>query len=167
VDSVIAPFLKVTVPVGVPLPGATTATVAVNATDCPDTAGFNDDARLVVLAALFTVCTSAVEVLGPNGFLPEYIAVMEWLPTASADVVNVALPSHTVPDPSTVVPSLKDTVPVIVPAVVEPTVAVKVTAWPYTVGFADAATVVVVGFCITTLWTNTGDMLPRKFASPL
>jgi hypothetical protein len=49
-----APSRKFTVPVGVPAPGLTTATVAVKVTDCPNTDGLTDDARLVVVLALFT-----------------------------------------------------------------------------------------------------------------
>ncbi len=36
VSSVVAPSLKVTMPVGVPAPGGITLTVAVNVTDCPN-----------------------------------------------------------------------------------------------------------------------------------
>jgi hypothetical protein len=55
VPSVVAPSLKVTVPVGVPLPGATTLTVAVNVTDCPYAEGLPDVLTPVVVLALFTV----------------------------------------------------------------------------------------------------------------
>lgn len=145
VDSVVVPFLKTTEPVGVPPPGATAATVAVNFTNCPNTDGFSDDVRLVVLAALLTVCASAAEVLGPYVVLPEYTAVMEWPPTTSAEVASVALPPLTVREPSTAVPSLKDTVPVIVPAVVELTVAVKITGCSKTVVLTEEARLVVDG----------------------
>jgi hypothetical protein len=60
VPSVVAPSLKVTVPVGVP---AVEVAVAVNVTDCPNLLGFSDEVRVVELAAGFTVCVSAVEVL--------------------------------------------------------------------------------------------------------
>ena len=40
VPRVVVPSLNVTVPVGVPAPGAVTVTVAVNVTDCPKTDGF-------------------------------------------------------------------------------------------------------------------------------
>jgi hypothetical protein len=43
--------VNVTVPVGLPLPGATTFTVAVRVTDRPNTAGFANDASSVVVAA--------------------------------------------------------------------------------------------------------------------
>ena len=40
VPSVFEPSLNVTVPLGLPLPGATAATVAVNVTDWPEADGF-------------------------------------------------------------------------------------------------------------------------------
>jgi len=55
VPSVVAPSRKVTVPDGLPAPGATTATVAVKVTLCPTVDGFTDDVRLVLVLALLTV----------------------------------------------------------------------------------------------------------------
>src|SRR5439155_1086528 len=49
------PSLKVTVPVGVPPPGATVATVAVKVTAWPVTAGLTDGFRATVVAAGLTV----------------------------------------------------------------------------------------------------------------
>ncbi|MGW8969766.1 hypothetical protein [Streptomyces platensis] len=49
---------KVTVPVGVPAPGATGATVAVNVTDWPTTDGSGEDVTVVVVAAWPTVWVS-------------------------------------------------------------------------------------------------------------
>ncbi len=49
--SVLVPSENVTVPVGVPLPGNTALTVAVNVTDCPAADGFTDEATVVVLVA--------------------------------------------------------------------------------------------------------------------
>jgi hypothetical protein len=46
---------KVTVPVGVPAPGATGATIAVKVTFCPFAEGFCDEVTLVVVLALFTI----------------------------------------------------------------------------------------------------------------
>ena len=63
VPSVTAPSRKVTVPVGVPDPGATALTVAVNVTDCPNSDGFTDEVTVVELLSLFTVCVIADEVL--------------------------------------------------------------------------------------------------------
>ena len=48
VPKVVAPSLKVTVPVGVPVPGATGLTVAVKLTDCPKTDGFWLELTVVV-----------------------------------------------------------------------------------------------------------------------
>jgi hypothetical protein len=55
VPSVVVPSRKLTVPDGLPAPGATTATVAVNVTDCPNTDGLRDDVRVVIVLALLTV----------------------------------------------------------------------------------------------------------------
>jgi len=55
VPNTVAPFLNVTVPVGVPLPGATAVTVAVNITDWPNTDGLCEEITTVELPALFTV----------------------------------------------------------------------------------------------------------------
>src|SRR5262245_41016158 len=55
------PSLKVTLPVGVPPPGATGVTVAVNVTEAPAIEGFDDDTTAVVVADLITVCTTSAE----------------------------------------------------------------------------------------------------------
>ena len=72
-----------------------------------------------------------------------YTAVIEWLPTASADVVNVAIPEPSkVPVPSVVNPSMNVTIPVGMPEPGATTVivAVNVTDWPNTDGLAEEAT---------------------------
>ncbi|MEE4417851.1 MULTISPECIES: hypothetical protein [Streptomyces] len=56
---------KVTVPVGVPAPGATGATVAVMDTVCPNVDGSGDEVTVVVVDALFTV-TEAKPLDGEN-----------------------------------------------------------------------------------------------------
>jgi hypothetical protein len=53
----------VTVPVGVPEPGATALTVAVNVTLCPKTDGLTDDVTVVELLSWLTVWVIAAEVL--------------------------------------------------------------------------------------------------------
>jgi len=66
VPSVVVPSRNVTVPVGVPVPGGTTATVAVKVTDCPKTGGLADEATVVVVLALaggLTVWVNAALVL--------------------------------------------------------------------------------------------------------
>ena len=68
--SVVAPSLKVIVPVGVPEPGAIAAMLAVNVTDWPDTDGFTEEATAVVLPAWFTVCVRVDEVLATKLLSP-------------------------------------------------------------------------------------------------
>ena len=55
VPRVVEPSRKVTVPVGVPLPGATALTVAVKVTDSPKTEDLSDEVTLLVVAAWLTV----------------------------------------------------------------------------------------------------------------
>ena len=109
-----APSLNVTVPVGVP---ALEVTVAVKFTLVPYVEGFSELTTTVALAALFTVCVSAVEVLARKLASLLYTAVMECgdALAVSADVVNVAVPALSALDPNVVAPSLKVTVPVGVP----------------------------------------------------
>jgi hypothetical protein len=63
VARVVVPSLKATDPPGVPPPGATALTVAVNVTDWPKADGFTDDVTAVVVLAWFTVCVTAADVL--------------------------------------------------------------------------------------------------------
>src|ERR1700694_1254053 len=60
---VAVPFLKVTVPLGVPAPGTTAVTVAVNVVDWPNTVGFTDELNAVPEVAWFTVWVTVFEVL--------------------------------------------------------------------------------------------------------
>ena len=55
VPSTLEPSSKVTLPVGVPLPGASAATLAVKVTDWPKTEGFGDDKTEATVASLATV----------------------------------------------------------------------------------------------------------------
>ena len=91
--------------------------------------------------------------------------MIEWLPKANAEVVNVAFPPLSVPVPSVVAPSLKVTVPVGVPEVAGFTVAVKVTDWPNPDGFMEEATEVVEA-ALFTVCVKTDEVLPAKFVSP-
>ena len=68
---------------------------------------------------------------------------MVCLPSVSEEVVNAAAPAASVAVPITVAPSLKETVPLGVPALLV-TVAVKVTACPTLLGLTEDASVVVV-----------------------
>ena len=83
-----------------------------------------------------------------------------WLPTANAEVVNVATAALSVPVPMGLPPSRNVTVPVGVPApgATGETVAVKVTDWPKTDGFADEVTAVVVSALV--IVTSAIEVLP-------
>ena len=59
----LVPSLNCTVPVGVPAPGATADTVAVNVTVCPKEDGLTEDETPVELASWFTVCAKEELVL--------------------------------------------------------------------------------------------------------
>ena len=59
------PSRKVTVPVGVPTPGANADTVAVNVTDWPNTDGFTEEVTVVVVSALITEMLAFAVVLVP------------------------------------------------------------------------------------------------------
>ena len=61
--SVVVPSLNVTVPLGVPAPGATADTVAVRVTDWPNTDGFTDELTAVVVFAWLTTWLSVALVL--------------------------------------------------------------------------------------------------------
>lgn len=115
--STVAPFLKVTLPVGIPV--VDECTVVVNVTAAPKTDGFFEDTSVVVVAAFVTACVIAGDVLAVKFVLPPYTAVIECDPTASVDVVNVALPATSEREPRTVAPSLNVTLPVGIPVVDE------------------------------------------------
>jgi len=135
---VVAPSLKVTVPVGEP-----GLTVAVNVTDWPYTEGFAEDDKLMMAAAWLTVCppASVPEALALKLPSPLYTALTECgLPaTVSVLVLNVAVVTPALvltEDGARAVPSIVNvTVPVGFPPAVLPgpvtfTVAVKVTDDP-------------------------------------
>ena len=70
---------------------------------------------------------------------------MEWLPTASEDVLNVATPLLLRDTEwSCAVPSMNSTAPAGIPPVLDLTVAVRVTDCPRMEGFNEEANVVVV-----------------------
>ncbi len=94
--------------------------------------------------------------------------MIEWEPTASVLVVNMAWPALSrVPVPRMVEPSLKVTVPVGVPApgLLAVTVAVKVTDCPDSDGLAEELTSVVV-LAFFTVWVSVLEVLPLKVAPP-
>jgi hypothetical protein len=93
--------------------------------------------------------------------------VIEWLPTASVDVVKVATALlFSVPVPSVVVPSRKATVPVGVPEVLDLIVAVNVTAAPLDAEAAELTNAVVVGAGVMVSVT-AAEVLPARFALPM
>jgi hypothetical protein len=148
VPSVVLLSMNVTAPVGEPT--ALQLMVAVNVTDWLKADGFKEDCSEVEVAVLETVWVKTADVLPEKLLSPPYTALMEWEPTASAEVVSVAcaLPFRE-PVPNVVVPSMNVTVPVGAPEPeVGATVAVKVTGWPGAAGFVDEASVVDVG-CVT------------------
>jgi hypothetical protein len=81
---------------------------------------------------------NTAEVLGEFVASPEYTAVSEWFPGASAEVESVAAPLLTETEPSEVAPSRNCTVPM---ALAGETAAAKVTDWPTVAGLGDAAKV--------------------------
>ena len=92
-----------------------------------------------------------------------------WFPADRAEVVKVAMPPLSVPVPIGLPPSRNVTVPVgvPVPGATGETVAVKVTDWPKTEGFADEVTAVVVSALLTTCGLPVSEpVLPLKFPSP-
>src|SRR5713226_5708209 len=142
VASVFMPFLKVTLPVGVPLEELT---VAVNVTESPKFDGFKLETSAVEVGTPFTVCTSTAEVLAAWVASPLYTPVMLCGPAVSFEVAKDVCPEALSATVAMVVaPFLKATVPV---AVVNPpkTVAPKETVSPKLEGFRLELSDVVVG----------------------
>jgi hypothetical protein len=131
VPSTVAPSIKVTVPVGTPLPGFC-VTVAVKVTLVPTFTFAALAIRVVDVCARLTVTTTAFDVLAALFVSPPYTAVIECCPTASVVVMNVASPEpFNVPVPSIVAPSMNVTDPVgVVPPTGGVTVAVNVMLVP-------------------------------------
>lgn len=170
VPSVVAPSMKISVPVGVPVAGASTLTVPVKVTDCPHTDGFTVAETAALMEPLLRVWVKTGEVLPVKKPSPLYTAVIECEPTTRLDVLNVANPEALkVLVPRVVAPSLKATVPVGVPVPggTTMTVAVKVSDCPISEGFADDTTAVDVGFAAITDCVKGADVLARKLVSPL
>jgi len=129
VPSAVVPSRKVTVPVG--MPEVLNVIVAVNVTGEPPNAEAAELTNAVVAAARVMVSVTAAEELGAKFALPLYLALIEWVPPVSVDIVKVATPPlFKVPVPSAVVPSWKLTVPVGMPLLPDLTVAVHVTGVP-------------------------------------
>ncbi len=131
----VVPLKNFTVPVGVPAPGKTAATVAARATLCPKTGVVVDGINVVVVAAWPTVTGTAGEVLGAKLESPVYWAVIELVATGSVVTSSVPVPpeSTTVPSGVVLVPLKNLTEPVGGGDPVGPvTVAVKATCCPKT-----------------------------------
>src|SRR4051794_29978493 len=90
VPKMVEPSLKETLPVATPLPGAVIVTTAVNVTNWLYTAGFKDELTPVTVAALFTTSGAELPVLPAHPDVPVNVAVIVWLPTARAAVLNDA-----------------------------------------------------------------------------
>src|SRR5437879_2891761 len=95
-DWAVPSMVNVTVPAGVPPPGATAATVAVKIMDWPNTEGLIADVTTVVVSAAPTDWFRPAEVLVLKLASPLYTAVIVWLPTLSAEVAKVAWPALSV-----------------------------------------------------------------------
>src|SRR5439155_55691 len=79
VSRVLRPSLKVTVPVGVPPPGLFAVTVAVKVTDCPDTDGWAEEVRPVVVPGSVVVVVDVdvvVEVVVVGAIVVEVVDVV-------------------------------------------------------------------------------------------
>src|SRR5262249_36198678 len=99
-------IVNTTEPVGVPDPGATATTVALNVTLWPTTEGFAGEVTLVIVLAGFTVCVTGLELLEVKLLLPPYSAVNVCDPIDSDEIFNVATPEpFSVPVPSVAAPS--------------------------------------------------------------
>src|SRR5260370_11887195 len=168
VPNAVAPSRKVTIPLGIPAPGATAVIAALKVTACPKTVGLAEEVSEVVVVAGFTVCVRALEELGAKLPLPAYLTVIEWLPAASDAVVKLTAPAVSCTVPRAVGPSLKVTFPVGVPApgATTLTIVLDVIACPKTEGLAEevSETAVVAGLiaCVRTV----AGLLPVKLESP-
>jgi hypothetical protein len=167
VPSEVVPLKNWTVPVGVPAPGLTGATVAVNVTLCPTTGEVGKTVTAAVVVALATVTVSAVEVLVVKFGSPEYFAVIELAPIGKVVVARDADPRESGSVPSTVAPFKNSTVPVGVPApgLTGATLAVNVTLWPKTAEVVDGLSVVVVD-AAATVTVAAVEVLGAKLGSP-
>ena len=128
---IVVPLLvKATVPVGLFPP----LIVAVNVTELPTLLGFKLDVNPTVGVARFTTCDTGLDVTGALFVSPLYTAVIESVPTVSAEVEQVAVfPPKVTALHIGLAPLLNVTVPVgLSPPLI---VAVNVTEPPTTLGF--------------------------------
>ena len=150
-EQLFTPSLTVTLPVGVPAPGATGTTVKFTVTGCPtfDGSGLSD-VMVVVVSAGLTVCEFAAEVLPLKLASPPYAPVIEYDPTLAKAIVQEPAPALSVALQLFVPPSETSTVPVIVvgvtaaPGATAATLTLKVTVCPVTEGSGLSDVIVVV-----------------------
>jgi hypothetical protein len=144
-------IVKVTVPLGVPEPGATTPTAAVSVSGCPNTVGAAGAETVVVVAALVTVWTGSRKLL-LKWLSPLYSMEISWAPTLSVEMVKVAWPLMTATGFCAVPSTENVTVPVIVPVfeITALTDAVNEIGCPKTDGSADTLKAMVVSVLFTT-----------------
>ena len=125
----VAPSVKLTVPAGTPL---LEVVVEVKVTGWPKIEGFGEPESVVVVVTLAGFTTwgeaASLPLLPSHPAVPVKVAVMVWLPTASAAVLKAAWPrpSTVTLEARTVEPSANVTVPVGTPPL-PVTVAVNVT----------------------------------------
>jgi hypothetical protein len=160
VPRVVVLSLKVTFPVAV-----FGVTIAVKVTGWPGDDGFAEELTVTAVGILFTTWMMGRLMLRARLSSPPYTAVMTWTPTEG--LATGMLGAETGAVPRLVFPSKNCTVPVGVPAPGETTetVALKVTGWPYTDGFAEDLTAVLVR-AVLTLWTRAELVLEAYLESP-
>jgi len=164
-------------PVGVPAPGAVTATEKLTKTDWPTIEGFGVlEVIVIVVLALFTVklavpllvawVVSAGKVaVIVCGLVPTLDGVTEAVQVAAFPPLGARVQ---VPKVSPVSDELSVTVPVglvCVPESVSVTVTVALLGWPTTTLVSDKLTLVVVARLLTVCATPA-EVLVAKFASP-
>src|SRR3954454_16564073 len=143
------PSLTVTLPPGVPAPGATGATAYCTVTACPTSEGSGaSDVIVVVVSAGLTWCDALADAgLGLSKASPAYVALSDLAP--AVDNASAHWPSATVPVHDWV-PSLTVTLPVGVPpaGALTATLYCTVTACPATDGSGVSELIVVVVFAL-------------------
>ncbi len=85
-------MMKVTVPVGVPLPGGTAATLAVSVTVSPQTGAGGTKVTVVVVADWLTCWMVVPDELSDGSVELTKFAVTRWDPAARVESVTLAVP---------------------------------------------------------------------------
>ena len=166
--STVDPFMKLTVPDAAAVPVALTVATRLRADPAMTVLG--DATRLVVVVALeaVTVTDAATDVLDPKLVVPRYRAVRLYVPTGRDVTESVATPEEfTLPDPSTVDPFMKLTVPDSDELPLALTVATRLRADPATTELGDATRlVVVVTLAAVTVTEAAAEVLEPKLEFP-